>query len=50
MAKKYSKLAGKIIEKKLNKMKNEDKPKKQKIAISLEYAKSKGFKVPKNKE
>lgn len=50
MAKKYSKKAEKVISAKMEKMKGEDKPQKQKVAIALSEAKSKGLKVPKKKK
>lgn len=50
MAKKYSKKAQKVISAKMSKMKGEDKPQKQKVAIALSEARSKGLKVPKVKK
>ena len=50
MAKKYSKKAEKVIAKKMEKMKGENKPQKQKVAISLSEARRKGLKVPKKKK
>jgi hypothetical protein len=49
MAKKYSKKAQKAISKKMEKMKGEKKPQKQKVAIALSTARRKGLKVPKKK-
>ena len=50
MAKKYSKKAQKIISKKMEKMKDEDRPQAQKVAISLSEAREKGAKVPPKKK
>lgn len=47
---KYSEKAQKAISKKMHKMKDEDKPRAQKIAISLSEAREKGLKVPKEKK
>lgn len=44
MSKKYSKKAQEIVSEKLHKMKDEDRPQKQKIAIALSYARKKGSK------
>jgi len=49
MAKKYSKKAEKAIGAKMEKMKGEKKPQKQKVAIALSEARKKGLKVPKKK-
>lgn len=46
---KYSKKAQESISAKLRKMADEDRPKKQKIAIDISEAKRKGYKVPDNK-
>jgi hypothetical protein len=46
---KYSAAAKKAISSKMNKMKDESKPQKQKIAIALSEAREKGLKVPKKK-
>ena len=43
---KYSKNAQKAIGKKLSKMKDEDRPQAQKVAIAISEAREKGFKVP----
>ena len=50
MAKKYSKKAQEVISSKMSKMKNEDMPQKQKVAISISEAKSKNLKVPSKKK
>lgn len=50
MAKKYSKKAEKAIGAKMHKMKGESRPQKQKVAIALSEARSKGLKVPKAKK
>ena len=47
---KYSKKAEKDISAKMEKMKNEDRPQKQKVAIAMSEARKKGDKVPKKKE
>lgn len=47
--KKYSKKAQEVISKKMEIMKGEDKPQKQKIAIAISEAKGKGLKVPSKK-
>ena len=47
---KISKKAQKVVAKKMHIMKSEKKPQKQKIAIALSEARSKGFKVPKSKK
>lgn len=44
---KASKKAQKVISSKMEKMKGEDKPQKQKVAIAMSEARSKGLKVPK---
>jgi hypothetical protein len=49
-AKKYSKKAEKVISAKMEKMKDEDKPQKQKVAIALSEAREKGLKVPAKKK
>lgn len=49
MKSKYSKKAEKAISAKMSKMKSEDKPQKQKVAIALSEARRKGLKVPKKK-
>lgn len=46
----YSKLAQRFISKKMDKMKDEDMPNKQKIAVAMSYARKEGYKVPKKKE
>lgn len=46
---KYSKKAQKAISDKMSKMKGEDRPQKQKVAIAISEAKRKGLKVPKAK-
>lgn len=46
---KYSKKAEKAISSKMHKMKDEDRPQKQKVAIALSEAREKGLKVPKEK-
>lgn len=43
---KYSKKAEKAIGDKMHKMKGEDKPQKQKVAIAISEARRKGLKVP----
>lgn len=45
----YSDKAKKAIADKMKKMKDEDKPHDQKIAIAISEAKEKGYKVPKKK-
>ena len=50
MAKKYSKKAEKVIGAKMEKMKGEDRPQKQKVAIAISEAKEKGLKVPSKKK
>lgn len=50
MAKKYSPKAQKVISAKMEKMKSEDKPQAQKVAIAISEAKSKGLKVPPKKK
>lgn len=50
MAKKYSKKAQKAISEKMEKMKGEDKPMKQKVAIAMSEAREKGLKVPAKKK
>lgn len=47
---KYSKKAEKAIEHKMHKMKGEDKPQKQKVAIALSEAREHGLKVPPEKK
>lgn len=47
---KYSKKAESYISHKMEKMKNEDKPQKQKVAIAMSMARQKGMKVPKKKD
>lgn len=47
---KYSAKAQKAIGRKMHKMKGEHKPFKQKVAIAIETARSKGYKVPKRKK
>lgn len=44
--KKYSAKAEKVIGAKMEKMKGEDRPQNQKVAISLSEAREKGLKVP----
>jgi hypothetical protein len=46
---KYSKKAQQVIARKMRAMKGEKRPQKQKIAIALSHARSKGYKVPKKK-
>lgn len=49
----YSKEAEDAISAKMDKMKDEDRPQKQKVAIAISEARGKGFKVPaalKNRE
>lgn len=46
MSKRYSKLAERMISSKMEKMKNEDRPQEQKIAIALSEARRAGAKVP----
>lgn len=43
----YSKAAQKSISSKMKKMKDEDKPHAQKVAIAISEAREKGYKVPK---
>ena len=50
MAKKYSKKAQEAIGKKMEKMKGEDKPQTQKVAIAMSEAREKGLKVPAKKK
>lgn len=50
MAKKYSKKAEKAISSKMEKMKGEDKPQKQKVAIAMSEAREKGLKAPAKKK
>lgn len=45
----YSKAASSYIAAKLKKMKGEKRPKKQKVAIAMSYARKKGLKVPKKR-
>lgn len=45
----YSKAAQKAISAKMEKMKGEDRPRKQKVAIALSEARRKGLKVPKKR-
>lgn len=47
---KYSSKAQKFIGKKMHKMKGEDRPHKQKVAIAMSMAREKGLKVPKEKK
>jgi hypothetical protein len=47
---KYSKKAQKAISAKMHKMKGEDRPQAQKVAIAMSEARSKGLKVPKEKK
>lgn len=47
---KYSKKAQKAIGAKMSKMKGEDKPQAQKVAIAMSEARKKGLKVPKKKK
>lgn len=47
---KYGEKAEKVIAKKMHKMKGEDKPQKQKVAIALSEAREKGLKVPPEKK
>ena len=47
---KYSKKAEKAIGEKMHKMKGEDRPQAQKVAIALSEARAKGLKVPEKKE
>lgn len=44
---KYSKKAQDFIGKKMHKMKDEDRPKSQKIAIALSEARREGYEIPK---
>lgn len=46
---KYSKKAQKFIGHKMHKMKGEDKPQAQKVAIAMSMARQEGMKVPKKK-
>lgn len=46
---KYSKAAQKAISAKMHKMKGEDRPQAQKVAIAMSEAREKGLKVPKKK-
>ena len=50
MAKKYSKKAEKAISAKMEKMKGEDRPQAQKVAIAMSDARKKGLKVPTKKK
>ena len=43
---KYSKAAEEAISEKMEKMKDEDKPQKQKVAIAISVVRGHGFKVP----
>lgn len=43
---KFSKIAEKVIAEKMHKMKDENRPEAQKIAIALSEARAKGLKVP----
>lgn len=45
----YSKEAKKVISAKMRKMRNEKRPRKQKIAIAISEARAKGLKVPPKK-
>jgi hypothetical protein len=47
--KKYSKGAKEFISNKMHKMKDEDRPQAQKVAIAMSYARKKGLKVPPKK-
>ena len=47
---KYSEKAQDIIEKKMHRMKYEDMPQEQKVAIAISEAREKGAKVPKEKK
>lgn len=47
---KYSDKAEKAIASKMHKMKGEDKPQDQKVAIAMSEARSKGLKVPPEKK
>jgi hypothetical protein len=47
---KYSKEAQRVISDKLRKMKDEDRPQDQKVAIAISEAREKGYKVPPKKE
>jgi hypothetical protein len=47
---KYSTKAQEAISEKMHKMKHEDKPQSQKVAIALSEAREKGLKVPKEKK
>ncbi len=49
-AKKYSKKAQKAISSKMHKMRGENRPQKQKVAIALSEARRKGLKVPKKRK
>lgn len=46
---KMSKKAQKAVSAKMHKMKGEDRPQKQKVAIAMSEARKKGLKVPKAK-
>lgn len=46
---KYSKAAQRAISAKMDKMKGEDKPQAQKVAIAISEARRKGLKVPEKK-
>lgn len=46
---KYSKKASAYIGRKMHAMKNENRPHKQKVAIAINKAKKRGFKIPKAK-
>lgn len=50
MSKKYSKAAEETISKKMDKMKNEDMPHRQKVAIAIEEARKEHQKVPPKKK
>jgi len=45
-SRKYSKEAQDFISNKMHKMKGEDRPQDQKVAIAMSYARKKGLKVP----
>jgi hypothetical protein len=47
---KMSKKAQEAVAEKMHKMKGEDKPQKQKVAIAMSEARRKGLKVPANKK
>jgi hypothetical protein len=46
---KYSPKAQKVISRKMSAMKGEKRPRKQKVAIALSHARSKGLKVPRKR-